>query len=126
MRGGETAAGHFLYSPVQPGHFDVLPARAKLDEITRTIIERLPIIDTGKVHSNNAGKVPRPFAFHEIDIVASGNNMPAPDVGFIDPIFVLQNMVFPATPEAAIEDMIAAIQSLTDAFANNRGARAQL
>src|SRR3954470_7070131 len=67
-----------------------------------------------------------PFTFEEIVIVASGDDVAAFDIGIVNPVFVLQHLVITAAAKAAIENVIATVQSLAGAFTNDRGARAKL
>ena len=52
--------------------------------------------------------------------------MPAPDVGFVNPVLISQHEVFASTAEAAVQDMITSIHRLARTFANYRGASAQM
>jgi len=46
--------------------------------------------------------MPRPLAFHEILIVAGRDDVAPLEVGFVNPILVLQDVVFAATAKTAI------------------------
>ena len=47
-------------------------------------------------------------------------------VGFVDPVFVLQNMFFNTTAETAVQNVVSGINGLPDAFANQDRTRAQV
>ena len=52
--------------------------------------------------------------------------MPAPDIGFVDPVLVLQHQVFASTTEAAVQDMITSVHRLAHTFADHGRASAQV
>lgn len=68
----------------------------------------------------------RPFPLHEVLVIASGDDVASTQVSFIDPIFVMQDMIFAATTEAAVENVVTAFEREPHAFADNQRARAQL
>src|SRR5437660_2974955 len=94
MRRGETASGHLLATAAEPCHFDILPTRAKLNQLTEAAIKQLGLRTLRKIDRNNRWKMAGPFAFHEVLVVARRNNMPALHVCFIDPILIEQHLVF--------------------------------
>src|SRR5438445_1190824 len=112
MRRREAAAGDFLAAASDPCDFDILAACGKLDQLAEAAVKPLGLRTIGEVHRNDRGEMARPFALHKILIVARGDDVPAEDISFIDPIFVEQDLVFAATAETAIEDMIAAFEGL--------------
>ena len=119
---GKAAAGDFLFCPAAPGDFDVLTAGGEFDEVTASGKENLRLFALGEGGGDDCGKIPGPFALEIILVVAGSDNVPAADVSAIDPILILQDVVFAPTTEAAIEDVIAFFESLASAFANDEGA----
>src|SRR5687768_140247 len=67
-----------------------------------------------------------PLTFHEIVIVACRHDMAAFHIGLVDPVLILQHLVLPAATEAAVQNVVAALECLARAFANDRRARAQV
>lgn len=129
VRRGETAARDFLYCTRKPRNHNVLPGRNKFDEVAWTIKKRRSISARrapAKVHRNNSRKMSRPLAFHEILVIAGRDDVASAQIRFIDPIFVMQHMIFATTTKAAVENVIPAFQSQPYAFADNQRARPQL
>lgn len=141
MWSGEAAASDFLDCAGEPCDYDVLAGRNEFDEITGTEVETLRRHDlaapgdisarrnacpTSKIDGNDGWEMAWPFPFHEILVVAGGDNVASAKISFINPILVVQDMVFAATTEAAIEDVVAAFESQPHAFANDESAGAEL
>jgi hypothetical protein len=59
-------------------------------------------------------------------VVAGRHNMPAPEVGVVNPIFVKQDVVIPAATKAAIQYVIPALQGLPRTLADDHRSRSQL
>ena len=88
VRRGKTAAGHFLALAAQPGHLDVLAARGKLHHLAPAEENGVRPFTAGEVDGDHRRKMPRPFAFGEVLVVASRHDVTAAEVGFVDPILV--------------------------------------
>lgn len=123
---GEAAAGDFLAAAAAPGDVEVVTASGKFDELARAIEKRLGIGRASEVDSDHRRKVSRPFAFEEVVVVARGDDVAAHEVGFIDPVLVLQDLVFAAATETAMENVVTAIERLAHTFANDGGAGTEL
>src|SRR6266481_4585550 len=126
---GEAAPSNLLYRASQPCNDYVLAGCDEFDEIARPIEKRLTISTRGgpcKVHRNHAREMSRPLALHEVLIIARGDDMASAQVGFVDPIFVVQDVIFAATTKAAVENVVTAFQGQPHAFANDECARAEL
>ena len=102
---GEAAASDFLYRARKPCDHDVLPGCDEFDEVAGAVEKARAISARGtpcKVYGDDGREMAGPFAFHEILIVAGGDDMASSKVGFVDPIFVVQHVIFAAATEAAI------------------------
>src|SRR5947208_17160256 len=99
VRRGEAAASDFLYRTGRPCDDDVLAGGDKFDEVAGAVEQRTGRETSGKINRHDGWEMAGPFAFHEILIVASGDNMASAKVGFVNPIFVEQDMIFAATAE---------------------------
>jgi len=123
---GEAAASDFLFRAAAPGDFDILTARGEFDEVTAPRKESVGLVTLGESGGNDGGEITGPLTLEVILVVAGGDDVTAADVGAVDPIFVLQDVVFATATKAAIQDVIASFQGLASAFANDEGARAEL
>ncbi len=141
VRRGEAAASDFLYRAGEPRDDDVLAGSDEFDEVARAI-EKFVVVGRArgpvriaaravrsarrKVHRDDGWEMARPFAFHEVLIIASGDDVASANVGFVDPIFVVQDMIFATTTETAVENVVATFQREPHAFADDECARAEL
>lgn len=123
---GKTAASDLFLGATGPRNFHVLPQRGKLHKRTASVKERLGLLGAGETDGNDAGKMPRPFAPGKVMIVAGGDQVTTLDVGGVYPIFILQDVVRPPAAKAAVENVVATLDGLTSAFADNGRARAKL
>ena len=64
--------------------------------------------------------------FHEILVVAGCDDVASAKISFVDPIFVVEDMIFATATKAAIENVITSLQRQPHAFADDQCARAQL
>ena len=126
MRCGEAAASDFLYRTGQPCDDDVLAGGDKFDEVAGAVEQRTGRETSGKINRHDAREMAGPFAFHEILIVARRHNVASAKISFIDPIFVMQDVIFAATTKAAIKNVIATFEREPHAFPNDERARAKL
>src|SRR5262245_5701878 len=110
MRCGKAAAGDVLLRAARPRDGDVLSASFKLNEISRAAANRFRIVGPGKVYRDDSGKMSGPFALRKILVVARRDDVPAAQIGFVNPVFVKQNVVLAPATEAAIQNVIAALQ----------------
>jgi hypothetical protein len=78
------------------------------------------------VHRYDRGKESGPFGPAKIDVVAGGDNVNPFEIGLIYPVFVLQNMFFDTATKTAIQDVVACVNRLPNAFANDNRARTQV
>src|SRR5262245_23337892 len=109
---GEAAAGHFFASATEPGHIEILAAGGELDKVAQPTKEEFRLIALSKIHSNNRWEMPGPFTLHEVLVIAGRNDVAALDVSLVDPILVEQHLVLARTTEAAVQDMVAALDGL--------------
>src|SRR5205814_4636702 len=121
-RSRKATASHFLGCMIIPGQSYVHAAGCKFDEMTRLVEEGVVIIEPSHVGRDNTGKVTGPFRRGEIVVITRGNDMNTLEIGFVDPLLVLEDVFGQAAAETAIQNVIAAIDRLPDAFANDHGA----
>src|SRR6267142_5939737 len=102
MRYRKAAAGDFLDPATHPGYFQVPAARKKFNQLSRLIKKQVGLITIGESYCDYRRKVAWPFPLHEISVVAGGYYVAPLEVGFIDPVFVLQDMIFTRAAETAV------------------------
>ena len=91
-RRGETASRYFLSRMIVPRQSYIHAARGKLDEMTGLIEEGMVFIEASHVRRDDTGKVTGPFRGSEIVVITCGNDMDALEVGFVYPLFVLEDV----------------------------------
>ena len=70
VRGGKTAASHFLSSSACPRNFNILSTRGKFDELAKPAEKVLRIRAVGEAYRRHTRKMPGPFAFQKILVIA--------------------------------------------------------
>src|SRR5262249_17583211 len=123
VRGGEAAARYFFSATAKPGDFEVLAAGGEFNHLAKPAEEGFRLIGAGKVDRNDGGEMAGPFTPEEILVVAGSDNMPAQEIGFVNPIFIEENLVFAAAAEAAVEDVVTALERLAHSFPDDECAR---
>jgi len=142
IRCSEAAASDFLYRTGEPCNDYVLAGRDEFDEVAGSVekfivarreFPRAAGFRTAregarptKIHRYDRRKMSRPFAFHEVLVVAGGDDVASAKIRFIYPILVVEHMIFATTTEAAVENVVSAFEREPYAFANDERARAEL
>ena len=109
-----------------PGQGDIYTSRSEFDEMAWLIEERVVFIEASHVGGHNTGKVTGPFRRSEVVVITRRNDVDTLEVGFVDPLLILEDVFRQSTAETAIENMIAAIDRLPDSFANDNCARTEI
>src|SRR5262245_48920951 len=123
---GETAPRNLFSAAADPRNFEVLAGCGKFNKLSETAKELSRRSRESEVHGNDGRKVSRPLPFMVILTIAGGDDMPTEDVGFINPILVQQHLIFAAAAETAVQNVIAAFEGETHAFADDERARTEV
>ena len=123
---GKAAAGNLLGLALSPSHLEVLSLGQEFDQGSGSVVEGVGRGRPGEPDGDDGGEVTGPFAPGEIDVVTGGHDVALSEVGLIDPILVGQDMVFAGAAEAAMEDVVAAVEGLANALADDGRARSQV